>query len=62
MARLEDAEELCTQVHRVLDQLAIREAMVAGTIRVSSELVRKVERVRKDNERFFRLKAEGVEL
>ena len=54
--RVTDADELCSAMHRVIDQLITREAMVAGTLKASADLIRRVERMRKDHAHVDRLR------
>ena len=62
MVRRNDADELCIEMHRVIDQLITREAVAAGTLKASADLLRRVERMRRDHERSDRLKARPVQL
>lgn len=61
MPRLDDAARLCTEVDHVIDQLTHREAILHGTVEASTELIHRIDKLRRDNERFFRLKAQALE-
>jgi DNA-binding transcriptional regulator YiaG len=51
MAQLDEAAALCNEVQRLREQLAFRKAVIAGTLWISTQLIREVERVRQDAER-----------